>query len=323
MPDLKSKPWQYLGFRIFDSARHQPPADGMAGAADDFREPRPRLDRIGDAPRLDEGAAAALGAHQAAFRQRRDGAAHRVAVDAEAVGDIDLARKLAARLEVAAAIDCSISSATRRHSVTPAVAAGARRIAVPRKLLMRFMSAVMAASRKLHHRPLGELSNNIDNSAMTDTQQNNSSRTICGRCARRRWRCWRRAAPTRSSGTSRDRAHSGARGRSRRGQRAGDGARPDRRRRRAVQFRRSHGVARRRPACDRRNRLRLCARPRPHQGAADRAVRRAGAERRIPRSRRARRAGADSRPAGRRAQAKAEQVAATKVEFFTLVRGEG
>src|SRR4029077_8940626 len=70
---------------------------------------------------------------------------------------------------------CSISSATRSHSVTPAVAAGARQIAVPRKLLIRFMSAVIAASLKLHHRPLGELSNNIDNSAMTDTPKNNST----------------------------------------------------------------------------------------------------------------------------------------------------
>ena len=54
--------------------------------------------------------------------------------------------------------------------------------------------------------------------------------------------------------------------------RAGDAARPDRRRRRAVQFRRGDGDARRRAACDRRDRLRLCARTRPREGAADRAV---------------------------------------------------
>ena len=65
--------------------------------ADDLGEPRARPDRVGDAPRLDISAAAALGAHQAALRQRREGAPHGVAVDAEPVGDLDLARQPAVR----------------------------------------------------------------------------------------------------------------------------------------------------------------------------------------------------------------------------------
>ena len=55
--------------------------------------------RIGEPRRLDIGAAAAFGAHQAAFGQRRQRPAHGVAVDAIGLGDLGFARQLFARGE--------------------------------------------------------------------------------------------------------------------------------------------------------------------------------------------------------------------------------
>ena len=70
-------------------------------------------------------------------------------------------------------------------------------------------------------------------------------------------RLWQRGRPA-------PRGRSGARSRDR----PGHAARPHRRRRRAVQFRRGDGDPRHRPAARRRGRPCLCARPRQAQGAA-------------------------------------------------------
>ena len=65
-----------------------------AAGADDFGKSRPRAQGIGEALRLDIGAAAALGAHQAAFGERGERPANGVAVDPIGLGDLHLARQL-------------------------------------------------------------------------------------------------------------------------------------------------------------------------------------------------------------------------------------
>jgi hypothetical protein len=67
-----------------------------AGRPDDLREARARPDRIGEALALDVSAAAALGANEAACGQLGERAPHRMPVDAESGGDLDLARKTVA-----------------------------------------------------------------------------------------------------------------------------------------------------------------------------------------------------------------------------------
>ena len=96
---LELEPLGNFAVGLFDAARDEAAADGMAGAADDFRKPRAAADRIGDAVGFDISAAAALGAHQAAFGERRDGAAHGVAIDAEPLGDFGFRRQFGSRLE--------------------------------------------------------------------------------------------------------------------------------------------------------------------------------------------------------------------------------
>jgi hypothetical protein len=73
------------------------PARLAAAGADDFGKSRARAQRIGQALRLHIGAAAALGAHQAALGQRRQRPAHGVAVDAIGCGDFHFARQPFAR----------------------------------------------------------------------------------------------------------------------------------------------------------------------------------------------------------------------------------
>ena len=98
----------------------------------------------------------------------------------------------------------------------------------------------------------------------------------------------------------------------------------DRRRRRAVQSRRSDGHARGRRAADRRTRLSaMCSAATPSKRALAAIARRAlaVAERRAATSKRrcSRRSRRGSPP--KRAKTRAE-TAATRVDFFTLVRGE-
>jgi hypothetical protein len=64
----------------------RPPAPTISGAQG-----------VGDAPGLDIGAAAALGAHQAAFGERGKRPPHGMAVDPIGLGDLHLARQLLAR----------------------------------------------------------------------------------------------------------------------------------------------------------------------------------------------------------------------------------
>jgi hypothetical protein len=80
----------------FEPARHQAAAGFASGGADDFGKARAGADRIGEPPALDEGAAAARGAHQPAPGEFGDRAPHRVAIDREARGDLGFARQLLA-----------------------------------------------------------------------------------------------------------------------------------------------------------------------------------------------------------------------------------
>ena len=67
----------------------------------------------------------------------------------------------------------------------------------------------------------------------------------------------------------------------------------------------------------------LCAGPRPRQGAPRRAVRRAVAERDDARSASSARCWRRSARGSKRERARRrEEIAATRVDFFTLVRGE-
>ena len=91
----------------------------MAAGADDFGKPRPRAQGIGEALGLDIGAAAALGAHQPAFGERRQRPAHGMAVDPIGFGDLHLARQLFARGKAAvgdAALDAVGDLPPQRHA---------------------------------------------------------------------------------------------------------------------------------------------------------------------------------------------------------------
>ena len=65
-----------------------------AAGSDDFGKTRSRVQGVSEAPGLDIGAAAALGAHQPAFGERGERPANGVAVDPIGLGDLDLARQL-------------------------------------------------------------------------------------------------------------------------------------------------------------------------------------------------------------------------------------
>ena len=94
---LQSKrPRQFARGRFFRSV-DQLSARLVAAVADDLGKPRPRPQRIGKALRLDIGAAAALGAHQAAFGERRQRTSYCVAVDPIGLGDFGLARQAVRR----------------------------------------------------------------------------------------------------------------------------------------------------------------------------------------------------------------------------------
>ena len=91
----------------------------VAAGADDFGKPRAGAQGIGDPRRLDIGAAAAFGAHQAALRQGRERPAHGVAIDAIHFGDFGFAGQLFAGGEVAVgdtALDAVGDLTPQRHA---------------------------------------------------------------------------------------------------------------------------------------------------------------------------------------------------------------
>ena len=75
----------------------QLPARLLAAGPDNLGKSRARAQRIGQPRRFHIGAAAALGAHQAALRQRRQRPAHGVSVDAVGLRNLHLARQPLAR----------------------------------------------------------------------------------------------------------------------------------------------------------------------------------------------------------------------------------
>src|SRR5262245_16547941 len=72
-----------------------------SAGADDLGKARARAQGVGEARRLDIGAAAAFGAHQPALGERRERPAHGVAVDAVGFRNLHLARQLLAGGETA------------------------------------------------------------------------------------------------------------------------------------------------------------------------------------------------------------------------------
>ena len=152
--------------RLLGRAADQPAAGLSSRRADDFREARMRIDRIGQARGLDKGAAAARRAHQAAAAQLGERAPHGVAVDGESASRCrprrEGARRSATRPARLRARDRRRSAATMRR----------RRISGPRRFVQSrhvFPTAGAEASSKRHRGRASELSINIDNLAMEST----------------------------------------------------------------------------------------------------------------------------------------------------------
>ncbi len=82
-----------------DRAGDEPAAHLAAAGADNLGKAGALADRIRQALRFDVSAAAALGPQKPSLRERRDGAPHGVTVHPESLRQLDLARKLRARLK--------------------------------------------------------------------------------------------------------------------------------------------------------------------------------------------------------------------------------
>ena len=141
-----------VAIRQFIVAGDEPAVGRAAAGSHDFGESGARPDRVGDAPRLDVGAAAALGAHHAALGERHDGAPHGVAVHAKLSGDFVLSwQPAAARIgafrdrpfqaigDAAPQRDAGHACHRRRHRLLSHCA---------------LMGVVIASSSKLHARRL-------------------------------------------------------------------------------------------------------------------------------------------------------------------------